>query len=209
MARHQRIEDRLWKEAVTAENIEDVRDKITPFDQKSAVEIGDIVSSIIFDYGSVGTLTIYHNRSEAAIDFGADSDWGDWDPGEGMLVTDDCAYRVAGPSIVEMERPEPCPVDRVCNGDGYTAGDSPCGGEHWIDGARFEDDIRTHLCEAGHYTPGAQCVESHDYCLQCWVDEHPELPALIDNGPHYPATTLDDGWVIRPSRIMERSDNDA
>ncbi|KAF0219949.1 MAG: hypothetical protein FD174_1673 [Geobacteraceae bacterium] len=79
------------REVVTEYNFEKFGG-IVPLDQREAIEAGDVISVIYFDNKTDvirGTITIWHNKSMAAIHRGGESIWGDWDESAELVVTEE------------------------------------------------------------------------------------------------------------------------
>lgn len=78
-------------EIVTEYNSEKVKGVVS-LDQREAIEEGDVISVIYFDNKTDvirGTITIWHNKSMAAIHKGGDTIWGDWDETAELVVTEE------------------------------------------------------------------------------------------------------------------------
>lgn len=95
------------KVLVTEDNIDEIKWEIC-CDQADEVEVGMTISTyaIFYEPGHQrGQMTIFHDTGRGAINFGADSDWGDWDDERGILTLDDAGqeYNTNGEWINEDE----------------------------------------------------------------------------------------------------------
>lgn len=89
---------------VTEENIEDVKANMVAMDQKADLEVGCETWSITYAGGQVGEITVWPKHNRAAVFFGADSEWGDWDA-EARTITmeDGTVLDEYGDHVVEDE----------------------------------------------------------------------------------------------------------
>lgn len=69
--------------APTQDEIEDLREQL-PTDQRAELHAGQHVTAVWFGYsgGQGGSMLLLHDQGRGAICFGAQSEWGDWTPGE-------------------------------------------------------------------------------------------------------------------------------
>lgn len=80
----------LNRAPVTQETIAAIRELIGVTDQAAEASIGEVVSVWRFSHSAgTGTLTAYHEAGRAAIEFGGDSLWGDWDEASQTVTIDD------------------------------------------------------------------------------------------------------------------------
>src|SRR5690242_2551753 len=76
---------------VTDENLAEVLG-VTAFEQHPSISLGDVISVHFFYNNSVknsGTVTIWHNRRQAAIKTYSASLHGEWLESESLIVSDD------------------------------------------------------------------------------------------------------------------------
>jgi hypothetical protein len=81
----------IWREIrVNEDNINAIKDDIDALDQRGEIGIGQIVSTwpIRCANGDRGQITLWHETQRAAICFGGDSLWGDWNPSTSTISTD-------------------------------------------------------------------------------------------------------------------------
>lgn len=85
---------------VTAENLETILDTIGTTDQAEEVAIGRTVSVYrhVYSGGCSGTITVYHDDDRGAIEFGADSEWGDYDEKARTITLDETGVKVYLPA---------------------------------------------------------------------------------------------------------------
>jgi hypothetical protein len=74
---------------ITADNLELIRDSMAACDQAGEIYPGCITWGIKYEGGQRGQMTIYPDTGRAAVAFGGDSIWGDWDARNAHLVDDD------------------------------------------------------------------------------------------------------------------------
>lgn len=63
---------------VTAENLVDARDACSALDQRVELKPGCETWGIIYEGGQRGQMTVWPEEGRAAVEWGADSQWGDW-----------------------------------------------------------------------------------------------------------------------------------
>jgi len=73
---------------VTEENLADVRGCV-PRDQSDEIEIGCETWGIIYGGSCRGQITVWPEQARAAIEFGGDSEWGDWNAQEKLIYVED------------------------------------------------------------------------------------------------------------------------
>lgn len=99
---------------VTAENIEEARESMQAGDQRKELEPGCETWGILYQPGSQrGQITVWPHKGRAAVCFGADSLWGDWDPNARTIHLDETAED--GTLIVYDENGDVVPADPDCN----------------------------------------------------------------------------------------------
>lgn len=80
----------MTKIIVTADNLEDVKEMIGVRDQAAELKPGCESWGFFYSGGCRGQITIWPEEGRAAIEFGGDSAWGDWDADRRIIVTDVC-----------------------------------------------------------------------------------------------------------------------
>ena len=73
---------------VTATNIETIKEIMGACDQMAVISPGCITWGILYSGGQRGQMTVYPETGRAAVCFGGDSIWGDWDE-HARQITDD------------------------------------------------------------------------------------------------------------------------
>lgn len=98
---------------VTAENIDAVREDMAAGDQKKEIEPGCETWAIFYEPGCQrGQMTVWPYKGRAAVAFGADSQWGDWDPNVRTLHLDE--PDADGNTIVYDASGDRIPADPDC-----------------------------------------------------------------------------------------------
>jgi len=64
---------------VTAENLDEAREECSALDQRAELRPGCETWGIIYEGGQRGQMTVWTGEGRAAVEWGADSQWGDWD----------------------------------------------------------------------------------------------------------------------------------
>lgn len=73
---------------VTEANIDEIREAITPNDQRKAIEEDQVISSWPITGGRITVWYWPGNTASAACCTGGDSVWGTWDDDRGVIVVD-------------------------------------------------------------------------------------------------------------------------
>jgi hypothetical protein len=103
MERNCQIVEIMQRMIVTADKFPLVKG-IVPVEQHAEIRTGDIITLILFYNGPkshYGIVTVWHNRSRAAIKTPDINLFGEWDEARGILVTDETeqAWTIHGEEI--------------------------------------------------------------------------------------------------------------
>jgi hypothetical protein len=72
----------------TADNLDEVRDACAALDQRAELKPGCETWGTVYAGGQRGQVTVWPEEGRAAVCWGADSQWGDWDDAARTLRLD-------------------------------------------------------------------------------------------------------------------------
>ncbi|MBY0525354.1 MAG: hypothetical protein K2R98_18245 [Gemmataceae bacterium] len=86
------LQTAIVRAPVTSDNWEDFVSTIKARDQRRELRVGDVISHFYdedFDSQEIEVMILHNHRRAAVCYYDGDSEWGDWDELEQVIVLDD------------------------------------------------------------------------------------------------------------------------